>query len=390
MVTYRDNLLRGRRDIRWFGGNKVEPAAYRYPNGSEMIVNGLDKPEKVQSAEFDWGYINEATECEVKDIEFVRMRLRQRSGSPDVPYRQLIMDCNPDAPSHWLNQRMNEGVTKRLVSRHEDNPRYFDLKTNDWTPEGREYIFGILAGLTGVRYARYRLGLWAAAEGGVYEESWDRSRNVVDRFPFPREWPRYMVIDFGYTNPFVCQWYAEDPDGRLYRYREIYHTKRLVEDHCKTIAIASGWYHLLPKDHEKYKDRPADWADPLPREIICDHDAEDRATFERHLRLYTTPAKKTVSDGIQAVATRLRSAGDGKPRLLFLRDSLVERDQELAKRKKPTCFEEEVEGYVWKQTSSGVKEEPVKEDDHAQDCCRYLCARDLQPHGVSYFKDIWR
>src|SRR6266566_2300060 len=59
MVTYRDNILKGRRDIRYFGGNKVEPAAYRYPNGSEMIVNGLDKPEKVQSSEFDIALINE-------------------------------------------------------------------------------------------------------------------------------------------------------------------------------------------------------------------------------------------------------------------------------------------------------------------------------------------
>src|SRR5258708_20880157 len=64
MVTYRDNILKGRTDIRWFGGNKVEPAAFRYPNGSEMIVNGLDKPEKVMSSEFEWAYLNEATECE--------------------------------------------------------------------------------------------------------------------------------------------------------------------------------------------------------------------------------------------------------------------------------------------------------------------------------------
>jgi predicted transcriptional regulator len=45
-------------------------------------------------------------------------------------------------------------------------------------------------------------------------------------------------VDFGYTNPFVMQWWAEDPDGRLYLYREIYRTRRLVEDHAKRHAIA--------------------------------------------------------------------------------------------------------------------------------------------------------
>jgi phage terminase large subunit len=388
MITYRDNIRRERTDIRWFGGNKVEPAAFKYSNGSEMIVNGLDKPEKVQSAEFDWAYINEATECDLEDIEFVRMRLRPRTNTLAVPYRQLIMDCNPSAPTHWLNQRMNEGMTKRLISRHEDNPRYFDLRTNDWTEEGREYVFGILGGLTGVRLARYRYGIWAAAEGTVYEQDWDRSRNVIDNITIPKAWPRYLSIDFGYTNPFVCAWWAVDPDGRLYRYREIYKTKTLVEDHARAIAIASGWHHLLPRDHPRYNVRPAENADPLPREIIADHDAEDRATLERHLGLNTTPAKKTVRDGIQSVAARLRPAGDGKPRLFFLRDARIDRDPELARRKLPTCTEEEMETYTWRTDAKG--EEPVKENDHGNDQTRYIAAHlDLQQSSVSYYKNIW-
>ena len=377
MVTYRDNILKGRTDIRWFGGNKVEPAAFRYPNGSEMIVNGLDKPEKVMSSEFEWAYLNEATECDLDDIEFVRIRLRPRTGGPEVPYRQLIMDVNPDAPTHWLNARMNEGITTRLLSRHQDNPRYWDAATQEWTPEGREYIFGILEGLTGVRYARYRRGLWVAAEGTVYEQAWDRARNVIDRFPVPKEWPRYLCIDFGYTNPFVCKWYAMDPDGRLYCYREIYYTKRLVEDHTKQIKQLSRWGE---KD-----------GDPLPREVICDHDAEDRATFERHSGLMTSPATKNVSAGIQVTAARYRAAGDGKPRLMHFRDALVERDQELARLKKPTCTIEEPESYVWAETTSGIKEEPVKENDHGLDTDRYITARfDLEPSGVTYYKNIWR
>lgn len=387
IATYRDMILDPREGVRYFGGNKVRPAAFEYPNGSIMIVNGLDKPDKVKSWEFDIAAINEATECNLEDIEFVRSRLRHGK----LPYHQLIMDVNPGPPTHWLNQRMNDGITTRLVSRHEDNPRFFDLKTNDWTPEGRSYIFETLGGLTGVRLARLRYGIWAAAEGTVYEDSWDRARNVVDKFPIPREWPRYLSIDFGYTNPFVCLWAAQDPDGRLIIYRQIYRTKRLVEDHCRDIAIASGWYHLLPKDHPKHQPKPADWADPLPREVIVDHDAEDRATFETHLRMATTRAHKSVSDGIQAVASRLRPAGDGRPRLTIVRNCLIERDEELARAKRPLCLEDEPEVYIWKRgADTTVKEEPVKENDHALDACRYLVARfDLMPSGVSYFKDIW-
>lgn len=371
MVTYREDILHPAEGVRYFGGNKIRPAAYIYPNGSEMIVSGLDKPEKVKSMPFDGALINEATECTLEDLEFVRSRLRHGK----TPYHQLIMDVNPDSPQHWLNQRMNEGKTTRLLSRHEDNPRYFDLKTGDWTEAGREYIFGTLAGLTGVRLSRLRYGIWCAAEGTVYEDSWDRARNVIDPFPIPDSWPRELWLDFGYTNPFVCHWVAEDPDGRLYVYREIYMTRRLVEDHARDIKKYSRW-------GEK-------GGDPMPRRIIADHDAEGRATLERHLDLYTTPAYKAVSEGIQAVASRLRPAGDGKPRLMYFSNMLVERDLELAKKKLPTGAIEEFDSYIWK--PDGKKEEPVKEHDHGKDTDRYgVCAHDVQHQGnVSYRPSIW-
>ncbi|HEY9015154.1 MAG TPA: phage terminase large subunit, partial [Gemmatimonadales bacterium] len=313
--------------------------AYRYPNGSEIVVGGLDKPEKVMSTEFDLIYIQEATECEERDWEMATTRLRNGR----MPYQQLIGDCNPDAPTHWLYQRSQQGQTLLLESRHEDNPSV--------TPE----YLARLDALTGVRYKRLRLGLWVAAEGIVYE-GWDPAIHRIDRFEIPADWPRYWVVDFGFTHPFVWQAWAEDPDGRLYRYREIYRTGRLVQDHAEEIqAVTQG--------------------EPFPTAIICDHDAEDRATLERYLGMPTLPAHKSISDGIQAVALRLRSAGDGKARLFFLRDSLVERDPALSDRKLPGCTEEEFDGYVWNEGGGRRKgEEPLKLNDHGADCVRYLVA----------------
>jgi len=369
MVTYWDKIRPDLDGVVW----KSSVQQYQYPNGSILAVAGLDKPGKIMSSEWDLIYAQEATELEEVDWESCTIRLRNGK----MPYQQIIGDCNPGPPTHWLKQRANAGKTLMLESRHEDNPLLFD--TNGIiTTEGQRYIGEVLDKLSGVRYARFRLGLWAAAEGMVYQDSWDRSKNLINRFPIPPEWPRYLSIDFGYNNPFVCLWFAVDPDGRLYCYRQLYKTHLLVEDAAKEIKNVSRWG---TKDGE-----------PLPRAIICDHDAEDRATLERHLGLYTIPAKKTVSDGIQAVATRLRPAGDGRPRLFFLRDSLITPDRDLVDRKKPTCFEEEIESYIWR-TGGGVapKEEPVKEDDHAADCVRYACSHlDLTPSGVSYFKDIWR
>jgi phage terminase large subunit len=82
----------------------------------------------------------------------------------------------------------------------------------------------------------------------------------------------------------------------------------------------------------------------------------------------TVPAKKTVSDGIQAVQSRLKAAGDGKPRLFILRDS-GERDAQLEDAKRPCSTAEEIVGYIW---ATNGKDAPVKLDDHGMDAMRYV------------------
>jgi phage terminase large subunit len=182
--------------------------------------------------------------------------------------------------------------------------------------------------------------------------------HLVDRFVIPADWTRYWSVDFGYIHPFVAQWWAVDPDGNLYLYRELVHTKRLVEDHAKQMlaqVITDGA-----------------WTEPKPKAILTDHAAEDRATLEKHLGLKTKPAKKTVSDGLQAVESRFKVSGNGKPRLMIMKDSLIEIDSDLAAESKPIGLAEEIPGYVW--ADHKTKEMPVKVGDDACDCCRYVVA----------------
>lgn len=323
--------------------------AYLYPNGSEIVVGGLDKDSKVMSSEYDSIYVQEATELTESDWEALTTRLRNGV----MPFQQLIADCNPDADTHWLNKRCTAGKTTRIYSRHEDNPVLWDVRRQQWTERGAPYI-AKLDMLSGVRYKRLRLGLWAAAEGQVYE-GWDPAIHVIDRFDIPGIWPRVWTIDFGFVHPFCWQVWAAGPDGVLYREREIYMTHRLVADHAKQIMQLTA-------------------NAPRPVAIITDHDAEDRATFEAETGYMTTPAKKAVSPGIQAVARRLTGEGAG-PRLFFLRDSLVERDRSLADAGLPTCTEEEFPSYVWDTRMGRTKgESPVKEHDHGVDATRYTVA----------------
>lgn len=368
MVTLEQKVLHPAQGVRF----KSSVQQYQYPNGSVIAVGGLDKPSKIMSSEWDIIYCQESTELSEDDWESCSIRLRNGR----LPIQQMIGDCNPGPSSHWIKQREQTGRLLCLATRHEDNPALFN-RDGGMTSEGERYLEK-LDQLTGVRYSRYRLGLWVSAEGMVYEDSWDPKYNLVERFTIPPEWPRYLAVDFGYTHPFACLWAAQDPDGRLYIYRQIYKTKTLVEDHARVIKAVSKWGQS--------------GGDPLPRAIICDHDAEGRGTLERHLGLYTTAAQKNVSAGIQAVASRFRRAGDGRPRIMILRDSLVEIDKDLAESKQPVKLEDEPESYIW-DTRQGMKrgEQPVKESNHGLDALRYLCSFfDLEASGVSYYKNIWR
>jgi Phage terminase large subunit len=363
LVTWREHVVAealASGELVYYGGSAEEPAQYRYANGSKVMVAGMDRSTRVMSSEYDCVYVQEAIELTEADWEALSTRLRNGR----ISFQQLIADTNPSLPTHWLKARCERGSTAMLESRHEDNPVLVD-EDGEQTEAGVAYI-GRLDKLTGPRRLRLRFGLWVAAEGVIYE-MFDPAVHVIDRFEIPASWTRWWAVDFGYTNPLVLQRWAEDPDGRLFLYAEIYRTQRLVEDHARVVLD-----QVAPLDDASNRV----WLEPRPRAIICDHDAEDRATLRKHLGMATTAAIKMVSPGIQAVMARLKPAGDGRHRLFILRDSCTDRDEALIEAKKPACTEEEIPGYIWAPGPDGkpVKEEPLKVDDHGSDCMRYMVA----------------
>jgi phage terminase large subunit len=329
---------------------------FEYANGSILAYGGMKDDEQREQVRglggeggVDLVWMEEAMQFTEDDFNELKARLRGKAMHPPgsaTSWRQIILTTNPDAPSHWINQRLILGNGARIYcSRAEDNP------TNP-----PEYI-ATLDSLTGVLGERLRGGKWVQAEGAVYDV-WDSAIHLIDPFPIPREWRKFRAVDFGYTNPFVCQWWAIDGDGRMYRYREIYRTKRTVTDHAAQINELSR-------------------GDGYIEATVCDHDAEDRATLEQN-GISTLAATKDVSRGIQAVTTRMCKAKDGKPRLFLMRGALVEQDPNLldartGRATKPTCTEEEIEGYAWQRLGDGKpnKEEPTKTNDHGCDAMRY-------------------
>lgn len=318
---------------------------FEYENGSILAYGGMkddQQRQQIRSIGQDGGldicWLEEANAFVESDFNEVLGRMRGKA----APWRQVLLSTNPDAPQHWIYQRLIQGLEAAVYkSAAVDNPN-----------NPAEYV-SILNRLTGVQGDRLSKGLWVQAEGAVYP-AFNPLVHTVPAFDIPKSWRRIRSIDFGFTNPFVCQWWAIDGDGRMFLYREIYRTRRLVEDHAADIVRLSAGERI--------------------EETVADHDAEDRATLDRH-GIPTIPAFKGVSPGIQAVATRLDDAGDGKPRFFILRNALVQSDDSLPPGS-PRSTAEELPGYVWIKGQDGrpIKEDPVKLNDHGADAARYAVA----------------
>lgn len=309
-----------------YGGEK--PEKFIYANGSVIWVGGLDKPGKVLSAERDFVFVNQTEEISEGDWEYLATRTTGRNGA--IPYPQLFGDPNPGGSRHWIRMRANAGRLRLIPSMHKDNPTLYNPVTGEITEQGKRTM-AILDGLTGVRRKRLLEGLWATAEGAVYD-MFDPSVHVRRRDPAEfRRWG--LAIDEGYTNPAVILLVGEDGDGRQHIAREFY--KRGVLQRA-VVEKAREWYLEMAGD-----------------KITVDQAAAGLIADLRDANLPATGYKGRVLDGITTVQGFLQVRDDGLPRLTV----------------DPECVNtiNEFESYAWKPE----KDEPLKENDHAMDAVKY-------------------
>lgn len=313
--------------VKTYGGER--PEAYLYKNGAVIWVGGMDNSDKVLSSERDFIYVNQAEELTLDDWEKLTTRTTGRGAV--MPYTQTVGDCNPSGSKHWIRELAQAERLTLITTKHRDNPTLYDPITGEITAQGRRSLAS-LEGLTGIRRKRLFEGVWATAEGAVYD-NFDHSFHVCERQL--SDFQRFaLAMDEGYTNPAVILLVGIDNDGRWHVFREYYERGKLQAAVC---------------------DQAQEWADNHACNIVAVDAAAAGLIADLIDRgVPAIPAKGRVLDGIQAIQNRLKVQGDGKPRITI----------------DPACVNtiNEFESYVWKPG----KDEPVKEFDHALDALRYL------------------
>ena len=196
LATWENDVLKPGHPSLLGGGDKQNRASYILPGGTEVVIGGLDNLDRIMSANYDYIYVPEALEITTDDYQKLNTRLRNAR----MPFQQMVMDCNPGPPSHWIKRYMDENRLLGFKSVHKDNPALWDSRLQVWTKRGEDYLGRLRGVLTGVQYKRLFEGEWATAEGLVYPELVERA--VVTPTPAVVPVPAIRVvgaIDWGFS-----------------------------------------------------------------------------------------------------------------------------------------------------------------------------------------------
>jgi len=295
------------------------------PLGSELLFKSFDEPEKIKSAEFNYVWVEEATEITLEDFRQINLRLRRKNELQN----QIFLTCNPISRLNWVYMELVEKKrddTAVNVSTYKNNP-FLD----------KEYITQIedLINQDLNYYKIYCLGEWGVLIDTIYS-----NYVTVDKLPDNPDETIYG-LDFGFNNPSsfikICT-----KDQIHYVHELLYEThltnQQLIE-RLKTFDIG-------------YSPIYADTAEPARIEEIC------QAGF------LCLPAEKEVKDGIDYVK---------RHKLHITKDSVN--------------VLKEIGGYTYrKDKDNHILEEPVKFNDHTMDAIRYALYTRYGHEQTTYFR----
>lgn len=208
---------------------------FEYAASSILAYAGLDDEKQQerlksvgQDGGIDIGWLEEANEFTEEDYNAIIARMRGKA----APWRQIILSCNPDAPTHWIYRRLILGKEATV---------YYSQTTDN--PENPADYIDSLGKLTGVQADRLRDGKWVQASGLVYD-TWSDPGVVSDEADYdPNGGTVLWSVDDGYSgkldpstgmftadsHPRVILFVQQRPNGQLCVFDEYYQVGALSD-----------------------------------------------------------------------------------------------------------------------------------------------------------------
>ena len=301
--------------------------------------------------------------------------VNQATGRCSVEGSKFWFNCNPDGPYHWfkvnwidkstgyLGKERVEQIRKKAAEEGKDPGLkeilylHFTMDDNLSLSEEIKARYGSM--YIGVFFKRYILGLWAAAEGVIYDmfDPEKHVKNIKEFFQILVNGNRYVSCDYGTQNATVFLLWNKGIDGKWYCIREYYYSGR---DKGKQ------------KTDAEYADDLKKWLDGTRiKAMIVDPSAASFIAELRKRGYKVIKANNDVLDGIRLVGMLLNLE------MLIFSSSCTETIKEFA-------------SYIWDEKAAEHGEDkPVKQHDHGCDAVRYFVSTVLSSK-VARLREISR
>lgn len=221
---------------RWFPqlfpGARYNGSAYKwvFPDGEELLFRQFNKPDdywKYHGQEFQFVGWDELTNWASMD-GYTSMMSCLRTTHPDIPLR-VRATTNPYGPGHnvvkfHFELPAKDGIIRERAYRFE-NPETGEVDVK-WLPRlcvkgtiwenqillraQPDYIAQLKAQADNpAKLMAWLEGSWDIVAGGMFDDVWQPTHNVLARFPVPHSWKIDRAFDWGSSRPFSVGWWAE-------------------------------------------------------------------------------------------------------------------------------------------------------------------------------------
>lgn len=309
---------------------------FKLKNGSKILFRHCEN----EADRFDYSgleaqfmYFDELTTFTQVIYDFLKTRLRAKIALGVVPIVRAA--SNPGNIGHgWVKKyfvdagpymEIREQIiySEALHKSKKIRTQYIPSLATENPHITDDYIFELEQKPEALREALLH-GSWDSFEGQVFTEIKIAPENgrkwthVIEPFDIPLDWPRYFSFDYGYSDPFACQWWAMDHSGRAYLYREWY---GCVPNRADTgikltpVQIADG---ILEREEQEIQDniRIIRTADPSIFDKSRGFSVADQMApgyMGRNKGVLFSKADNTRIAGKMEVHERLRFDDEGKP-----------------------------------------------------------------------------
>lgn len=221
----------------------------QFENGSSIQFghwNGEESENEYNGLEYDWIFMDEATQFSERAFNFLGGCLR---GVNDIPKR-FYVTCNPGGVGHrWVKRLFIDKEYKTDCKNPEENENPEDytfifatVDDNQIMLKKSKTYLRTLANMPEDLREAYRYGNWDII-GGNYFKEFTTGRHTFPFFKIPPHWNKYRSIDYG-LDMLACGWWAVDEDGRAWLFRSLEKKGLIVSE-----AAAAIKENTLPSEN---------------------------------------------------------------------------------------------------------------------------------------------